>query len=88
MHVAFSIPESEVRTWQDALAQAGVAVESRVRWEEGGESLYFRVPDRHLLELETTAWDGRELDRRIALSSPWSAADPWIALPRAGPRID
>nr|WP_237705563.1 hypothetical protein [Chthoniobacter flavus] len=28
-------------------------VESRVTWERGGESIYFRDPDGHLLEMLT-----------------------------------
>jgi hypothetical protein len=28
-------------------------MESRVKWEAGGESIYFRDPDEHLVELAT-----------------------------------
>jgi catechol 2,3-dioxygenase-like lactoylglutathione lyase family enzyme len=39
--------------WEQRLADAGIAIESRVRWGLGGESLYFRDPDNHLVELAT-----------------------------------
>ncbi|MBI1787761.1 MAG: VOC family protein [Acidobacteria bacterium] len=53
LHLAFSIPASEWEPWRDRLAQCGVAIESVVTWERGGRSLYFRDPDRHLVELVT-----------------------------------
>jgi catechol 2,3-dioxygenase-like lactoylglutathione lyase family enzyme len=31
----------------------GIAIEERTKWEGGGESLYFRDPDRHLLKVVT-----------------------------------
>jgi hypothetical protein len=34
--------------------ELGVAVESRVKWQRGGMSLYFRDPDAHSVELATT----------------------------------
>jgi catechol 2,3-dioxygenase-like lactoylglutathione lyase family enzyme len=35
------------------LQERGIAIESAVDWPRGGRSLYFRDPDRHLLELIT-----------------------------------
>jgi len=35
------------------LAQNGVAVEERRTWERGGQSVYFRDPERHLIEIAT-----------------------------------
>lgn len=53
LHVAFAIPASEFGDWQGRLESNGVAVESKVRWPRGGQSLYFRDPDEHLVELVT-----------------------------------
>jgi catechol 2,3-dioxygenase-like lactoylglutathione lyase family enzyme len=52
-HFAFAIPASELDPWEQRLAAHGVAIESRVEWERGGHSLYFRDPDSHLVELAT-----------------------------------
>ena len=52
-HIAFAIDRSEITAWQDRLAELGVAIESRVQWERGGESIYFRDPDGHSVELAT-----------------------------------
>jgi len=52
-HVAFAIEASDVEAWAERLATHGVALESRVRWSRGGESLYFRDPDGHSVELVT-----------------------------------
>ncbi len=52
-HVAFAILEGDVGRWERWLSEQGVAVESKVDWERGGRSLYFRDPDGHLLELVT-----------------------------------
>ena len=43
----------ELAAWEARLAAHGVAIEGRMEWPEGGKSLYFRDPDRHLLELAT-----------------------------------
>ncbi len=56
-HVAFPIAAVEFEAWEKRLAENGVAVESKVKWERGGQSLYFRDPDGNLLELVTPgAW--------------------------------
>jgi catechol 2,3-dioxygenase-like lactoylglutathione lyase family enzyme len=56
-HVAFPIAAVELEAWGKWLAENGVRVESKVRWERGGQSLYFRDPDGNLLELITPgAW--------------------------------
>ena len=52
-HFAFAIPRDTVDAWLARLAERGVALESRVRWERGGESIYFRDPDGHSVELVT-----------------------------------
>jgi catechol 2,3-dioxygenase-like lactoylglutathione lyase family enzyme len=52
-HFAFAIAGEDLPAWEKQLLDAGVAIESRVRWESGSESLYFRDPDGHLAELAT-----------------------------------
>ena len=53
LHLAFAIEAADLEAWEQRLTAKGVAVESRVAWERGGHSLYFRDPDGHLLELVT-----------------------------------
>jgi catechol 2,3-dioxygenase-like lactoylglutathione lyase family enzyme len=53
LHVAFAIPAAELENWEAWLARNGIAVEEKHAWERGGWSLYFRDPDRHLLEVAT-----------------------------------
>lgn len=53
LHVAFAIAASELARWETWLAENGVAVEEKRTWERGGTSVYFRDPDRHLLEIAT-----------------------------------
>lgn len=53
LHVAFAIRAEELPRWEAWLAENAIAVEERREWERGGTSLYFRDPDRHLLEIAT-----------------------------------
>jgi catechol 2,3-dioxygenase-like lactoylglutathione lyase family enzyme len=53
LHLAFAIPAAALANWEAWLAQNGIAVEEKRTWEAGGQSLYFRDPDRHLLEVAT-----------------------------------
>jgi len=53
LHVAFAIPATELARWETWLASKGIAIEEKRSWELGGWSIYFRDPDRHLLELAT-----------------------------------
>jgi catechol 2,3-dioxygenase-like lactoylglutathione lyase family enzyme len=52
-HFAFAIDASELSSWEARLAGLGVATESRVKWDRGGTSLYFRDPDGRSVELAT-----------------------------------
>jgi len=53
LHIAFAIPSTELANWESWLQTKGIAVEEKRTWDLGGCSLYFRDPDRHLLELAT-----------------------------------
>jgi catechol 2,3-dioxygenase-like lactoylglutathione lyase family enzyme len=52
-HLAFAIDAATFESWEARLAALGIAVESRVRWDRGGLSLYFRDPDNRSVELAT-----------------------------------
>jgi catechol 2,3-dioxygenase-like lactoylglutathione lyase family enzyme len=53
LHVAFAIAKSELPKWEAQLQANSIAIEGRTTWKRGGESIYFRDPDGHLLELAT-----------------------------------
>lgn len=53
LHLAFAIDAAELANWEAWLSENGIAVEEKRAWELGGYSLYFRDPDRHLLEVAT-----------------------------------
>ena len=52
-HLAFPIAASEWEAWEKKLMEKGIAIESTVTWDRGGQSLYFRDADGNLLELAT-----------------------------------
>ncbi len=52
-HVAFAIDADDLDPWRARLETEGVEIESEMRWELGGISLYFRDPGRNLVELAT-----------------------------------
>jgi catechol 2,3-dioxygenase-like lactoylglutathione lyase family enzyme len=52
-HIAFAIAKADYEAWCARLLECGVAIESETQWERGGRSVYFRDPDRHLVELVT-----------------------------------
>ena len=53
LHFAFSIDADDLEAWERHLEAEAVAIESTVSWPGGARSLYFRDPDRHLVELIT-----------------------------------
>jgi catechol-2,3-dioxygenase len=53
IHIAFGIGRSELSAWEAWLGEQGIAIELRKAWKYGGEALYFRDPDGHLLEVVT-----------------------------------
>ena len=52
-HVAFAVPSDSLGEWEQRLTTRGVAIESRVTWPRGGQSIYFRDPAGHSVELAT-----------------------------------
>lgn len=53
LHLAFAVDSGALPLWEDWLVRNEIAIEERRTWERGGQSIYFRDPDRHLLELAT-----------------------------------
>lgn len=53
VHIAFAIDRADVPAWESQLQALGITIESRVAWERGGQSLYFRDPDGRSVELAT-----------------------------------
>jgi catechol 2,3-dioxygenase-like lactoylglutathione lyase family enzyme len=53
VHLAFAIDADTVAAWEARLSELGIAIESRVRWDRGGESIYFRDPEGRSVELAT-----------------------------------
>lgn len=53
LHLAFAIAKVDLAVWEDWLAANGITIEEKRAWEAGGHSLYFRDPDRHLVEVAT-----------------------------------
>jgi len=53
VHLAFAIGRDDLPGWERRLGELGIAIESRVTWERGGESIYFRDPEKRSVELAT-----------------------------------
>jgi catechol 2,3-dioxygenase-like lactoylglutathione lyase family enzyme len=53
LHLAFSVSASDLSEWERKLQEQRISIESRVHWPRGGQSIYFRDPDHHLIELVT-----------------------------------
>ena len=60
-HIAFGIRPDEFDAWRRTLDEQGIEVESAIEWPQGGQSVYFRDPDGHSVELKTSDWDGELL---------------------------
>ena len=52
-HLAFAIQKTDIVQWEAWLREQALEIESKVIWEKGGQSFYFRDLDGHLLELAT-----------------------------------
>jgi catechol 2,3-dioxygenase-like lactoylglutathione lyase family enzyme len=53
VHFALAVDSADVPGWEARLSELGIAIESRVTWESGGQSIYFRDPDSRSVELAT-----------------------------------
>ena len=53
LHFALAIPAEDLPAWGKRLGEVGIKIEGRVKWPLGGESIYFRDPEDHLIELAT-----------------------------------
>ena len=53
VHLAFAISTEALEPWVRRLEQHGIAIESRVQWDRGGQSIYFRDPAGHSVEFAT-----------------------------------
>ena len=51
LHLAFAVDASEVEPWRVHLHERNIAIAEEITWERGGDSVYFRDPDGHLLEI-------------------------------------
>ena len=52
-HLAFAIDRQALADWESRLGTLGIPIESRVTWDRGGVSLYFRDPDNRSVEIVT-----------------------------------
>mgnify|MGYP001426170560 CR=1 FL=1 len=52
-HSAIAIAAADLGEWRTWLDEHHLPIESTINWDSGGISIYFRDPDRHLLELAT-----------------------------------
>jgi catechol 2,3-dioxygenase-like lactoylglutathione lyase family enzyme len=53
LHLAFAVSKEDFAAWEKHLITRGIEIESKVSWPTGGQSIYFRDPDNHLVELAT-----------------------------------
>lgn len=60
LHMAFAVMQEDLEPWRAHLLAHDVTIEGTSEWKSGGRSLYFRDPDRNLLELDPKSgvWDG------------------------------
>ena len=53
LHVAFAIADADHAAWKCWLEENSIEIEEERTWDGGGRSIYFRDPDRHLIEVAT-----------------------------------
>jgi catechol 2,3-dioxygenase-like lactoylglutathione lyase family enzyme len=54
IHVGFEIRPADYKKWKEWLEFKNVKIEKEVAWPDGGQSIYFRDPDRNAVELITS----------------------------------
>lgn len=52
-HIAFAVSTDALAEIEARLSRAAIAVEGRTHWPRGGDSIYVRDPDGHLVEFAT-----------------------------------
>lgn len=62
VHMALAVDPASMPALESRLAEAGVQVESRVKWSSGGTSLYVRDPAGHSIELAPPGIWGDSVD--------------------------
>lgn len=53
LHIGLAVAKEQLPHWERHLTAHNIEIEGRMTWGHGGESIYFRDPDGHLLELVT-----------------------------------
>lgn len=53
LHIAFGVADEDLASWEARLRAHDIPIEGRTAWPRGGQSIYFRDPDGHLVELAT-----------------------------------
>jgi len=53
LHLAFAIGLDDLEKWRNRLHDCGIPIENDQTWDLGGQSLFFRDPDGHLVEVGT-----------------------------------
>ncbi len=58
-HLAFGAQADDLDLWRRRLVENGVEIESEIKWDSGGLSIYFRDPAGNSIELAPpTLWGG------------------------------
>lgn len=69
-HIAFGCGgKEELTEWEAHLKCKGIEIEGRAQWERGGESIYFRDGEGHLVEIMTRAFGKFIKDTRDVIFS-------------------
>lgn len=70
-HVAFAVPNDDLKDWRTHLSAQGVSIDEEVTWPNGGRSLYVRDPAGNSIELATPdLWGEAPRDDRLRQIRP------------------